>query len=73
MDANFMQQRMQELQQTDAIADVFGKLISGKSGYKAVLDKKEVIIKCPKCQTTLDSRQKFCHECGTKNEQYKAS
>ena len=72
MDANFIQGRMDELQKSDAIADVFGKLISGRAGYRPVIEKKEVIIVCPGCQTKLDPRQKFCHECGLKNEQYKS-
>ena len=44
-DANFIQKRMQELQNNDAVASAFGKLISGKSNYKAVIEKKYIPIK----------------------------
>jgi len=62
---------MQELQKNDAFAEAFSKIVSGKSGYKAVIEKKPMIIKCKNCQTTLDVSQKFCHECGTKVEKWK--
>lgn len=68
MDANFMQKRIQELQQSEDISSAFGKLISGKSGYKAVIEKKHIPIKCNNCNTIVDESQKFCHECGTKVE-----
>lgn len=68
MDPNFMQQRMDEIQKNDGISDIFSKIVSGKAGYKAVIEKKPMIIKCKNCQTTLDANQKFCHECGTKVE-----
>lgn len=39
MDANFIQKRMNELQNNEDVASAFGKLISGRSGYKAVIEK----------------------------------
>ena len=70
MDANFIQGRMEEIQKNDEIADAFSKIVSGgKWGYKTVIEKKPVIIKCPNCQTVVDVKQKFCHECGAKIEQ----
>jgi len=68
MDANNIQDRMNELQKNDAFADAFSKMVSGKAGYKAVIEKKPMVIKCKNCQTILDISQKFCHECGTKVE-----
>jgi len=68
MDANDIQARMHEIQKEDTFVDAFSKIVSGKYGYKAVIEKKPMIIKCPNCQTTLDLSQKFCHECGTKIE-----
>lgn len=66
----YTRQKVQEdLQKDDtAIADAFGKLISGKSGYKAIIEKKPMVIKCKNCNCILDINQKFCHECGTKVE-----
>ncbi len=62
-------QRIQEdLQRSDQFVDVFSKIVSGRAGYKTHVDVKPIILKCKTCGTTLDERQKFCHECGTKNE-----
>ena len=68
MDANNIQDRMHEIQKSDAILEAFSKIVSGKAGYKAIIEKKPMIIKCKNCQTILDLSQKFCHECGTKVE-----
>ena len=67
----YNRQKVQEdLQKNDAIAMAFGKLVSGKSGYKAVIEKKPMVIKCTGCGSNLDASQKFCHECGAKNESF---
>ncbi len=64
-----MQMRMQEMQQSGAFADVFGRLVSGKAGYKPVIEKKQEILMCKRCMTPfLIQEQKFCHECGMKIE-----
>ena len=69
MDANNIQQRMQEIQKNEGVMDAFSRIVSGgKAGYKTVIEKKPMIIKCNNCQTILDISQKFCHECGTKIE-----
>ncbi len=69
MDANNIQMRMQEMQQTDAFAELYGKLVSGKAGYKPVIEKKQEILMCKRCMTPLlIQEQKFCHECGMKIE-----
>jgi len=65
MDPNNMQMRMQEMQETGAFAELYGKLISGKAGYKPVIEKKQEILMCKRCMTPfLIQEQKFCHECG---------
>lgn len=64
-------QRIQEdLQRSDQFVDVFSKIVSGRAGYKTHVDVKPITLKCKTCGTTLDERQKFCHECGTKNEMF---
>ena len=68
MDVNFLQKRMNEIQQTDEFVSAFGKLVSGKSNYKPVIEKKQIVIKCKNCGIILDECEKFCHECGTKVE-----
>lgn len=66
MDANFVQTRMDEIQQNDEIADAFAKIVSGKSGYKTVIEKKPIVVLCRGCNKKLDQAIKFCPECGTK-------
>jgi len=69
VDANFMQGRMNELQRNQDFAAAYSKLISGgRAGYKAVIETKQVEIRCKGCNTVLDQIEKFCHECGTKVE-----
>lgn len=72
-DANFMQKRMQEIQKDETFVDVFSKIVSGKAGYKAVIEKKPIVVQCKNCHVTLDINQKFCHECGTKVEKISES
>lgn len=72
MDANSLQKRMTEIQ-TNASGDssfqeALGKLFSGRSGYKPVIETKQVVIKCKNCGKIMGDEQKFCDECGTKVE-----
>jgi len=62
------QKMQEEMQRNDAVLDAFSKIVSGKAGYRTVIEKKPVIIKCNNCGTILDACEKFCHECGTKVE-----
>jgi len=70
MDANGIQKRMTEIQNNamndPSFQDALGKLFSGKSGYKPVIETKQVIIKCKNCGKIVEDAQKFCDECGTK-------
>jgi hypothetical protein len=52
--------------QNDSITDAFSKLVSGRPGYKTVLEKKIVYPKCCKCGRGGDPEQKFCPQCGGK-------
>ena len=64
-------QRMQEeIQRSDKFVDIFSKIVSGRAGYKSPTTKelKPITLKCVSCSTVLGETQKFCHECGTKNE-----
>ncbi len=68
MDANYTQQRMQEIQQEQSFANALGKILSGKSNYKPVIEMKKVQIVCKECGSILADMMKFCPECGTKVE-----
>lgn len=70
MDAGGVQKRMNEIQANamndEAFQNALGKLFSGKSGYKPVIETKQVVIHCSSCGKILGDTQKFCDECGTK-------
>ena len=65
MDANFIQQRMGELQKSQDFSNTFSKLVSGgRYGYQTIIEKESVILKCKHCQAILDASQKFCMNAG---------
>ena len=69
MDPNFIQKRMQEIQSSEDFVDAFSKIVSGgRAGYRAVIEKKQIIIQCHNCKNVLEVSDKFCRECGTKVE-----
>jgi len=51
--------------------EIFGKLISGRSGYIPVQEKRIEPIFCKNCHLQLSGEEKFCPECGTKVEKEK--
>ncbi|MGV8142684.1 MAG: hypothetical protein ACP5NS_03545 [Candidatus Pacearchaeota archaeon] len=51
---------------SDAVADAFSFLVSGKRGYKAVIERKVEPIRCGGCNIVLKGEEKFCSECGFK-------
>jgi rubrerythrin len=57
---------LRDIQNNMDMSGIMGKLVSGKSGYKAVIEKKKEVIKCPKCGKILEGTEKFCPECGEK-------
>lgn len=60
-----VQRQMNQLQSDkDKIANLFGKLVSGKAGYKAVVEVAKPLPKCEKCGKLLEGHEKFCPECG---------
>jgi len=61
-----MQRRMQEIQKSGEFAGAFSKILSGRPGYQAVIEKKIITIRCSGCGMILEDTVKFCPECGTK-------
>ena len=57
---------LREYQDSDEIKDLFGKLVSGKNGYKSVIEKRKEIKNCSDCNKILEGGEKFCPECGKK-------
>lgn len=68
MDPNSLQKRMNEIQADASFAGALGKLLSGRPGYKPVIESKQIIIKCKGCGKIMDDSQKFCDECGARVE-----
>ena len=67
MEPGSLQKRMQENQKNEEeLQSIFGKLVSGKSGYKTVIDNTKPVPKCSKCNLPLMGDEKFCPECGNK-------
>jgi hypothetical protein len=57
-----------ETKEGSKVADAFSYIVSGKKGYKAVIDRKKPAPKCIKCGRGGDPEQKFCPQCGGKME-----
>ncbi|MEI6732134.1 MAG: zinc ribbon domain-containing protein [archaeon] len=57
---------LRKYQDPTSIQDAFSKVVSGKSGYKAVIERKKLPPKCTKCGRGGDVDQKFCPQCGGK-------
>ena len=55
---------LRNYQDSDSIQDAYSLLVSGKKGYKAVIEKKKIPPKCVKCGRWGDEGQKFCSQCG---------
>jgi hypothetical protein len=68
MDANSLQHRMNEIQKDASFSSALGKLLSGRPGYKPVIETKQIIVKCKNCGKIMDDSQKFCDECGARVE-----
>jgi len=50
----------------EQVRNLLGKIVSGREGYKTVVEKKKKIKKCESCENILEGCEKFCPECGEK-------
>ena len=57
---------LRKYQNPESVQDAFSKLVSGKEGNKAVIERKKHPPKCTKCGRGGDPEQKFCPQCGGK-------
>lgn len=66
-------QKMQEdIQRSAQFTSIFSKVVSGKANYVSPTTKelRPITSKCVGCGAVLQEQQKFCHECGAKNENF---
>ena len=57
---------LREQMNNPAVHDAFSFLVSGKRGYKTVIERKVEPVKCSGCSLVLKGDEKFCPECGEK-------
>lgn len=57
---------LRKFEEGESIQEAFSKLVSGKVGYKAVIERKKIPPKCVKCGRGGEIEQKFCSQCGGK-------
>ena len=55
---------LRELQNSEKVDDAFSFLVSGKPGYKTLIERKKELPRCPKCSKILEGNEKFCPDCG---------
>lgn len=53
---------------SEGVFDAYSQIVSGKMGYRAVIERKKEPIKCKSCAVILEGNEKFCPECGAKVE-----
>ena len=56
----------EEGEERNKIKKIMGKVLSGRSGYEVVEDKKIEKVKKCKCGWPIEAGAKFCSECGEK-------
>ncbi|MBU1136111.1 MAG: hypothetical protein KJ559_01225 [Nanoarchaeota archaeon] len=61
------QKKINEMQNSEKVKDLFSKVVSGRrKGYKTVIEKNKEFSKCMLCEKILEGNEKFCPECREK-------
>jgi rRNA maturation endonuclease Nob1 len=67
MDPSSIQKSMNQMQNSEyKMAELMGRIVSGRPGYKAVIERSRPPKKCSQCSKILEGNEKFCPECGNK-------
>lgn len=59
---------LRKFQDASSIEEAFGKLLSGKTGYKPIIERRVDPVKCKGCSLIVDGHKNFCPQCGNKLE-----
>jgi rRNA maturation endonuclease Nob1 len=65
MDGIDLRKYQKEGEEKEQIKDVLGKILSGRSDYRTIIDDTKPTLRC-NCGQILEGGEKFCPECGTK-------
>ncbi len=66
MDGFDLTHYQEDEKEQEKIAEIMGKVLSGRSDYRAIIEKREEILRCSSCNWVLKGGEKFCPECGEK-------
>ncbi len=66
MDGFDLTRFQEEGEDQDKIKSILGKVLSGREGYEAIIEKRRDIKRCNDCNWALEGGEKFCPECGNK-------
>lgn len=55
---------LRKYQNAESVQDAMGKILSGKAGYKPIIEVRIDPVKCAKCGFIIRDNSKFCPECG---------
>lgn len=56
---------LRKYQDSEDIQDAFGALLSGRPGYKPIIERRIDPVKCEQCGQLITDNAKFCPACGT--------
>ncbi len=66
MDGFDLTRYQEDEKEQEKIAEIMGKMLSGRSDYRAVIEKRTEVLRCSECNWVLKGGEKFCPECGNK-------
>jgi len=66
MDGFDLRKFQEEGKEKDKVKKIMGRVLSGRSGYEVVEEKREEKIKKCECGWPIEAGAKFCSECGEK-------
>jgi len=56
---------LRKYQDDEEVESAFAKIVSGKSNYKPIVERRIIPVQCEKCGRLIEGTEKFCPDCGT--------